>query len=136
MERVSIISEQLLSKREQTIARLIAWGYTKKEIAYRLFVSPLTISAHLRNIYSKLAIHKETDLCRWWIFTEYAIADNPLRKVIAVFFLLLSIASVLTDNNMVRVFRSAPARPAARVIKAPRARRYENVFELHLALTV
>lgn len=135
MNRVSATTEQMLSKSEQRVARLLAWGYTKKEIADRLFLSPHTISAHLRTIYSKIAAHKETDLCRWWIFNEYGIADNPMKKVIAVFFLVLSVASIIYDNNMVRVFRNAPMRQAARAAKPVRARRYENAFELHLALT-
>jgi DNA-binding CsgD family transcriptional regulator len=135
MKRVSAQMESTLSKRELSVARLLAWGYTQKEIASRLFVSPLTINAHLRNIYSKLAIHKETDLCRWWIFYEYAITDNPLRRVIAVFFLMISLTMIFTENNMVRVFRSMPARPVARTIRTSRARRYENVFDIRLALT-
>jgi len=135
MNRVSATTELHLSQREKSIARLVAWGFTQKEIADRLFVSPLTISAHLRNIYSKLAIHKETDLCRWWIFYEYGIADNPLKRIIAVFLLLLSITSIVADNNMVRVFKSAPVPGTARVVKTQRTRKYEDVFILHFALT-
>lgn len=135
MNRVSAQLESGLSVREKTVARLLAWGYTQKEIAARLFVSPLTINAHLRNIYSKLAIHKETDLCRWWIFYEYAITDNPLKRVIATILLVISITTIFADNNMVRVFRNFQARPVMRVAMATRARRYENVFELHPALT-
>jgi len=127
--------ESSLSAREKTIAKLLAWGYTQKEIANKLFVSPLTISTHLRNIYRKLTIHKETDLCRYWIFYEYGIADNPLKKVIAVFFLALTTTMIFSQNNAVRVFRTAPARQATRTVRSARARRYENVFDLHLALT-
>ena len=136
MNRVSTTNtEHVLSISERRVARLIAWGYTKKEIADKLFLSPLTISAHLRNIYAKLAIHKETDLTRWWIFYEYAIADNPLKRVIAVFFLVLACTAVFSENNMVRVFRSAPIRPVMRVQRT-RTRRFENVFDLQLALTI
>jgi DNA-binding CsgD family transcriptional regulator len=135
MNRVSAQIQSGLSAREKTIARLLAWGYTQKEIAAKLFVSPLTISAHLRNIYSKLAIHKETDLCRWWIFYEYAITDNPFKRIIAVLLLVISLTMILTENNAVRVFRNMPARPAVRMAKASRARRTESVFDLHLALS-
>lgn len=134
MNRVST-TDQILSPAESRIARLLAWGYTQKEIGSRLFLSPLTISVHLRNIYRKLAIHKETDLTRWWIFREYAIADNPLKKVIAVFFLVLTCTVILSENNMVRVFRSAPLSASVRTVKPARGRRYENAFSLHLALT-
>jgi DNA-binding CsgD family transcriptional regulator len=137
MGRVSVDLESSLSIQEKKIARLLAWGYTQKEIADKLFVSPLTISTHLRNIYRKLSIHKETDLCRWWIFFEYSIADNPLKKVVAVFLLALSIHMIVHETNMLRVFRSFSSRAATRSVSAFRARRrYENVFDLHLALTV
>jgi FlaA1/EpsC-like NDP-sugar epimerase/DNA-binding CsgD family transcriptional regulator len=76
MKRVSTNSEGLntqlenlpLSKSEMRVARLLAWGFTQKEIADRLFISPLTVQAHLKNIYRELGIHKETDLTRWFIF--------------------------------------------------------------------
>lgn len=64
-----------------TVARLSAWGYLKKEIADKLFISTFTAIAHIRNIYRKLNIRKETDLCRCWIFYEYGIKDNPLKKI-------------------------------------------------------
>ena len=132
MNRVSTTENESLSIREMSIARLLAWGFTQKEIATKLFISELTVQTHLKNIYHKLSIHKETDLTRWWIFNEYAIADNPFRKVIAVMLLALSISAVITDNNIVRVFRA----PAARVARAAKvkSRRLANVFELY-ALT-
>ena len=131
--RVSTTTEHLLSIREKDVARLLAWGFVQKEIADKLFLSQLTVSVHLRNIYRKLDIHKETDLCRWWIFYEYGIADNPLKKIIAVLFLAISISAIVSENNMIRAFRSAPMRAYARAVKPVRAKRYRNVFELQLA---
>ena len=134
MNRVSTI-DLPLSQREKSIARLLAWGYTQKEIASKLFVSPLTISTHMRNIYRKLEIHKESDLTRCWIFYEYAIADNPLKRFIALFFLFLACTAALTEQSTVRVFRSNNLTPVTKVARAARGRRYENVFDIHLALT-
>jgi DNA-binding CsgD family transcriptional regulator len=121
-----------LSPREMNIARLLAWGYIQKEIADRLHISPLTVGSHLKNIYRQLGIHKETDLTRWYLFKEYCINDNPFKKVLAVFFLALSITMILNEENMVRVFRSMPLRTAVRAARPARARRYRNVFELQL----
>jgi DNA-binding CsgD family transcriptional regulator len=121
-----------LSNTELNIARLLAWGYTQKEIAEMVHRSPLTISVHLRNIYRQLGIHKETDLTRWYLFKEYHINDNPFKKVLAVLFLMLSISSAVFDISMVRVFRSVPMRTAVKVAKPIREKRYRNVFELQL----
>lgn len=136
MNRVSTTTtEHLLSEREKDVARLLAWGLVQKEIADRLKISQLTISVHLRNIYRKLEIHKETDLCRWWIFYEYSIADNPLKKLVVMLFLLLSIQAVISKNNFVRVFRSVPMRTVARASKPARSRRSINWFEVPQLVT-
>lgn len=128
MERVS--NSSVLSKREKSIARLIAWGYTSKEIADKLFVSQLTVMAHLRNIYRKLAIHKETDLTRWYIFGEYGIADNPFKKVIAVLLLAICITSVITDHNLLRLIRPGAVARASKIPARARGRRSVYYFDL------
>jgi DNA-binding CsgD family transcriptional regulator len=47
---------------EVHIARLVATGATSKEVAARLFLSPRTIDAHLRNIFRKLGITSRRQL--------------------------------------------------------------------------
>lgn len=54
-----------LTKREKEITGLIAEGYTTKEIADKLFVSPLTVDTHRKNIFSKLGIKKVAELVRY-----------------------------------------------------------------------
>lgn len=51
-----------LTAQELRIARLIATGTTTKEAAAELFLSPRTIDAHLRNIFSKLSITSRRQL--------------------------------------------------------------------------
>ena len=47
---------QMLTKREKEVLELLAKGFTRNEIANKLFVSPETIKKHLQNIYKKLKV--------------------------------------------------------------------------------
>ncbi|WP_033288904.1 AAA family ATPase [Amycolatopsis jejuensis] len=51
-----------LTMQEMHIAREVAGGATSKEVAARLFLSPRTVDAHLRNIYRKLGINSRRQL--------------------------------------------------------------------------
>lgn len=53
-----------LSKRECEILILAKEGYTRSEIAGRLFLAPCTVQTHLHNIYSKLEAKGKTDAIR------------------------------------------------------------------------
>ncbi|WP_113691650.1 AAA family ATPase [Amycolatopsis albispora] len=51
-----------LTMQEMHIARQVAAGATSKEVAARLYLSPRTIDAHLRNIFRKLGITSRRQL--------------------------------------------------------------------------
>ncbi|MDN5685209.1 MAG: AAA family ATPase [Brachybacterium sp.] len=51
-----------LTMQEMHIARQVATGATTKEVATRLFLSPRTVDAHLRNIFRKLEITSRRQL--------------------------------------------------------------------------
>jgi DNA-binding NarL/FixJ family response regulator len=53
-----------LTAREREIAELVAAGRTNREVADQLVLSPRTIEAHLRNIYSKLGVRSRVELAR------------------------------------------------------------------------
>jgi DNA-binding CsgD family transcriptional regulator len=53
-----------LTPQELQVARLVAEGRSNKEVAAQLFLSPRTIDAHLRHVYSKLGISSRTQLAR------------------------------------------------------------------------
>ena len=59
-----------LTKREKEITKLIATGQSTKEISETLFISPLTVDTHRKNIFSKLGINKAAAL------VQYAIKEG------------------------------------------------------------
>jgi DNA-binding NarL/FixJ family response regulator len=54
-----------LTPREQEIMRLLAEGFSAKEIAEKLFISPKTVENHRSNIMSKLGLHSTIELVRY-----------------------------------------------------------------------
>lgn len=55
--------ERLLSDREHQIALLVTRGLSNKEIAIELDISPWTVAAHLRRIFTKLDVGRRIELC-------------------------------------------------------------------------
>ncbi len=55
------------SEREQEVLRMIAWGYSNKEIAARLDLSVKTIEAHKANAMHKLGMRSRIDIVRYAI---------------------------------------------------------------------
>lgn len=56
-----------VSDRESEVLRLIAWGYSNKEIATRLSLSVKTIEAHKANAMRKLNMRSRIDIVRYAI---------------------------------------------------------------------
>ena len=59
--------EAVLTARENEVLRLVAKGYTYREIAEKLFISEKTVQNHVRNILSKLHLRKRYELMRYAI---------------------------------------------------------------------
>lgn len=59
--------ESGLTTRENEVLRLVAKGYTYREIADKLFISIKTVQNHVQNILSKLQLHKRYELMRYAI---------------------------------------------------------------------
>jgi len=64
-----------ISKREEEVLRLIAWGFSNKEIAARIDISVKTVEAHRANAMRKLDLHSRIDIVRFalmqgWLQTE------------------------------------------------------------------
>ncbi len=56
-----------LSQREMEILKLVAQGYTNKEISNMIFISEYTVKNHLKNITKKLDIKNRVQLTRFAI---------------------------------------------------------------------
>jgi DNA-binding NarL/FixJ family response regulator len=56
---------ETLTQREQEIMVLLAEGYSAKEAAAKLFISPKTVENHRSNIMNKLGLHSSMELVRY-----------------------------------------------------------------------
>lgn len=59
--------EPRLTPRENEVLKLVAKGYTYKEIGERLFISTKTVQNHVQNILTKLQLKKRYELMRYAI---------------------------------------------------------------------
>jgi DNA-binding CsgD family transcriptional regulator len=65
----SVDAIQILSGRELEVARLVAEGYSSKEIADRLDLSVRTVEKHRANIMDKINVKEVASLVRWCVQT-------------------------------------------------------------------
>jgi DNA-binding CsgD family transcriptional regulator len=65
---------QSLSPREKDVAALSCLGYTNRQIAAKLHVSPDTVKGYIRQVLGKFRVHSKTDLrllLFHWNFSEW-----------------------------------------------------------------
>lgn len=64
---IADIDEDLdrLTEREREVMRLIARGYSYKEVAAELFISIKTVETHMSNVLRKLQLSSRHELTRW-----------------------------------------------------------------------
>lgn len=64
---VAVADDELdrLSAREQEVMRLIARGYTYREVASELFISIKTVETHVSAVLRKLQLSSRNELTRW-----------------------------------------------------------------------
>lgn len=64
-----------ISAREEEVLKLVAWGYSNKEIATRLELSVKTVETHKANVSHKLMLNSRIDIVR------YALLQGWLRDL-------------------------------------------------------
>ncbi len=60
----AIVESVRMTKREKQVIELIADGFTNKEIAQKLHLSPYTIKSHVHNILEKLALNTRVQIAK------------------------------------------------------------------------
>ncbi len=63
--KITDAAYETLTPREQEITVLLAEGYSAKETAAKLFISPKTVENHITSIMNKLGIHSTLELVRY-----------------------------------------------------------------------
>ena len=63
--KITDVAYETLTPREQEITVLLAEGYSAKETAAKLFISPKTVENHRTSIMNKLGIHSTLELVRY-----------------------------------------------------------------------
>ena len=53
---------QTLSQREREVAALVCLGYTNRQIALRLVISPETVKSHIKRVLYKFDLHSKDEL--------------------------------------------------------------------------
>lgn len=69
IESVSVDAVKILSAREIEVARLVAEGFSSKEVASRLDLSVRTVEKHRANIMDKIGVREVASLVRWCVQT-------------------------------------------------------------------
>ena len=67
--------EVTITRREFTVLKLIAHGYTGKEIANKLNISLNTVETHILHVKEKLGCTKRSDLVQYFLKSPYYSID-------------------------------------------------------------
>jgi DNA-binding NarL/FixJ family response regulator len=54
----------MITRRENSVLKLLAEGFTNLEIAEKLFISPLTVDSHRKNLIIKLQARNTASLIK------------------------------------------------------------------------
>jgi DNA-binding CsgD family transcriptional regulator len=70
-----------LGKREADVARLVAEGFSNRQIGARLFISERTVDSHVRSILNKLGFDSRSQIAAWFALgaTQLAFSDRERR---------------------------------------------------------
>lgn len=89
-----------LTKCEQKVGELIAWGAIKKEVADRLSISVHTVENHVRNIYAKTGCRSANEFSAWYFCKHFNISMelSPLKSFMATILLMIYLSGVFSHG--------------------------------------
>ncbi|WP_028298306.1 response regulator transcription factor [Olivibacter sitiensis] len=58
-------NQQLISRRETEIVRMMSLGYNSRQIGKMLFISEQTVQTHRRNVIKRLGLRNSNHLIAW-----------------------------------------------------------------------
>lgn len=117
--------EAILTRRENQVGKLLAWGAIKKEVADRLCISVHTVENHVRNIFVKTGCRSVNEFSAWYFCKNFNISFDlsPLQKQIVSAALLLLFAFGEVQHSSWEFTRSRRARSRSERVERCRTRR-------------
>jgi DNA-binding CsgD family transcriptional regulator len=101
-----------LTKQENNIAEMVAFGLSEKEISGKLFIAESTVHTHTKNIRKKIDARSAVDVARFYIL------EHPAKFFLATMFLIIQVFMIVSVND----FEMRKPKTARRTVKV---RRYE-----------
>jgi DNA-binding CsgD family transcriptional regulator len=91
-----------LTNQEKKISKLIAYGFSEKEIASKLFIAESTVHTHTKNIRKKINARSAVDVARFYIL------QNPKQFFITTLLVVVQMLSVfIVQDDQIRRFARA-----------------------------
>lgn len=93
-----------LTKREDQISELVAWGAAKKDISRLLYISEHTVDKHIRNIYEKTGCTKINELSAWWFCKHFniSVSLSPLAgRIIASALVIIFVYGEIRETSQI-----------------------------------
>lgn len=119
----------ILTRQEERISEMIAWGAAKKDVARLLFISEHTVDKHVRNIYEKTGCSKINELSAWWFCTHFKISFSlsPLvTKIVSIALLVLFSYGEIKETSQITQPRTRTRARTERVVSRPRSQRFSE----------
>lgn len=126
-----------LTRREEQVAELVAWGAAYKEVPDLLKkkyggreISLNTVKRTMENIFSKLYINKVNELSAWWFCHRCGVDESlspfkEFKKTLYSILFLVIITPQIASADLDQVVRSSRTR-TSRTERVERSRRREE----------